>query len=102
MTAYLIHSLPLLMSAVQIFCGDKMSVVAHLVGLEQLGYEAELGLTQAVMKNDHSWRGMLIKDNQGDWGICVATWRGMKVGTPGTPGKRQRHTHTGVRDFKMF
>ncbi len=112
MTAYLIHSLPLLMSAVQIFCGDKMAVVAHLVGLEQLGYETELGLTQAVrretrsvwpcgrrllcsrtilfaqvMKNDHSWRGMLIKDNQGDWGICVATWRGMKMGTPGTPGR---------------
>lgn len=50
MTAYLIHSLPLLMSAVQIFCGDKMAVVAHLVGLEQLGYETELGLTQAVKK----------------------------------------------------
>ena len=48
LTAYLIHSLPLLMSAVQIFCGDKMAVVAHLAGLEQLGYETELGLTQAV------------------------------------------------------
>lgn len=48
MTVYLIHSLPLLMSAVQIFCGDKMAVVAHLVGLEQLGYETDLGLTTAV------------------------------------------------------
>ena len=39
-----------------------------------------------VMKNDHSWRAMLIKDNEGDWGICVAVWRGMKKGTAGIPG----------------
>ena len=39
-----------------------------------------------MMKNDHSWRGMLIKDNEGDWGICVATWRGMTKGKPGVPG----------------
>jgi hypothetical protein len=30
---------------------------------------------------------MLIKDNDGDWGICVATWRGMTKGKPGVPGK---------------
>ena len=29
---------------------------------------------------------MLIKDNEGDWGICVAVWRGMKKGVPGVPG----------------
>lgn len=39
------------------------------------------------MKADHTWRAMLIKDNEGDWGLCVATWRGMKKGTPGVPGK---------------
>ena len=48
MTAYLIHSIPLQQSAVQIFAGDKMSVVAHLVGLEQLGYEKTLGMTLGV------------------------------------------------------
>ena len=48
MTVYLIHSLPLLMSAVQIYCGGNMAVVAHLVGLEQLGYETLLGMTKAV------------------------------------------------------
>ena len=39
------------------------------------------------MRNDHSWRGMIIKDNEGDWGLCVAAWRGMKKGRPGIPGK---------------
>lgn len=53
MTAYLIHSLPLLMSAVQIFCGEKMAVVAHLAGLDQLGYETELGLNLAVSNTIH-------------------------------------------------
>ena len=48
LTAYLIHSIPLQQSAVQIFAGDKMSVVAHLVGLEQLGYEKTLGMTLGV------------------------------------------------------
>ena len=48
MTAYLIHSLPLLMSAVQIFTGDQMAAVAHLVGLEQIGYELDLGMNMSV------------------------------------------------------
>ena len=39
-----------------------------------------------VMKADHTWRGMIIKDNEGDWGICVAAWRGMKKGKAGIPG----------------
>ena len=38
------------------------------------------------MKNDKSWRGMLLKDNEGDWGVAVAAWRGMKKGQPGVPG----------------
>jgi len=30
---------------------------------------------------------MLIKDNEGDWGICVAAWRGMVQGRPGVRGE---------------
>ena len=51
LTAYLIHSIPLLQSAVQIFAGDKMTVVAHLVGLEQIGYEKILGMSMGVSIN---------------------------------------------------
>ena len=82
-----------------------MAMVAHLVGIDQLGYEKELGMTPSVsflghlhsafhhifllqvMKNDKSWRGMLLKDNDGDWGVAVAAWRGMKKGQPGVPGE---------------
>ena len=42
------------------------------------------------MKNDKSWRGMLLKDNQGDWGVAVAAWRGMKKGEPGIPGIEEK------------
>ena len=45
------------------------------------------------MNNDKSWRGMLIKDNEGDWGVCVAVWRGMKKGVPGVPGKYLKDAH---------
>ena len=59
------------------------------VGVDQLGYEKELGMTPSVMKNDKSWRGMLLKDNDGDWGVAVAAWRGMKKGQPGIPGRKE-------------
>ena len=62
MTAYLIHSLPLLMSAVQIFSGDQMAVVGHLVGLEQLGYEKDIGMTEAVSLHYHQSKPF--------WHIC--------------------------------
>ena len=40
------------MSAVQIFCGDRMAVVAHLVGVDQLGYEKA------------EWRPLIGPDHQ--------------------------------------
>ena len=34
------------------------------------------------------WYGMVLQDNEGDWGVAVAAWRGMKKGQPGVPGER--------------
>ena len=31
-------------------------------------------------------RAMLIKDSDGDWGICIACWEGLKKGVAGVPG----------------
>jgi len=44
MSVYLIHSLPLLLSAVQVFVGSKMAVVAHTVGPDTIGKEKKLEL----------------------------------------------------------
>ena len=63
LSVYLIHSLPLEMSAIQIFYGDKMSVVAHLVGGDTIGYESELHIDTDFA--GLPWRAMIIKDNQG-------------------------------------
>ena len=52
-TAYLIHCLPLKMSAIQLFVGDKMAVVAHLVGQETIGYENQLRLDQEFQGRCH-------------------------------------------------
>ena len=48
MSAYLIHSLPLKMSAIQIFVGDKMACVSHLVGEDTIAGEKKLGLDGEV------------------------------------------------------
>ena len=48
MSAYLIHSLPLKMSAIQIFVGDKMACVSHLVGEDTIGGETDLQLDGEV------------------------------------------------------
>ena len=39
----------------------------------------------------------MIKDNFGDWGICIATWRGMRPGKPGIPGTKGQKGTPGVR-----
>ena len=39
-----IHSVQLRMSVVQVFCGDKMAAVSHLVGAEQLPGQHQVGI----------------------------------------------------------
>jgi len=73
MSVYLVHSLPLLLSAVQVFVKGKMAVVAHTVGADSIG----------TMQLDEEFQGvpcraMIIKDNKGDVGICIAAWTGVK------------------------
>ena len=49
---------------------------------------------------------MLIKDHEGDWGICTAAWLGMQAGRAGIPGTRYSKPKPGVPGkpgyFKMF
>ena len=78
LTVYLLHSLPLRMSVVQVFVGDKMACVGHLVTEATIGREQDLGLEDTFA--NAKWRAMIIKDNQGDWALCAAAWKGMKPG----------------------
>jgi hypothetical protein len=48
MSVYVIHSLPTMMSVVQIFVEEKMSMVCHLVSADTIGYEETLGLNTQV------------------------------------------------------
>ena len=52
MSAYLIHSLPLKMSAIQIFVGDKMACVSHLVGEDTIGGGTDLQLDGEVRRQN--------------------------------------------------
>ncbi len=40
---------------------------------------------------------MLIKDNDGDWGLCYAAWLGMSTGRPGKPGTRYDRPVPGIK-----
>ena len=48
MTVYIVHSLKSLMSVVQVFVGDKMSFVAHLVKADTVGSDKHLGINFKV------------------------------------------------------
>ncbi len=51
LSVYLIHSLPLEMSAIQLFIGERMSVVAHLVYEDTIGHEKSMHLNGEVNVN---------------------------------------------------
>ena len=48
LSVYVIHSLPTLMSVVQLYVEDKMVMVCHLVSADTIGYEKALGLDNQV------------------------------------------------------
>ena len=84
MSVYLIHSLPLLLSAVQVFVGSEMAVVGHTVGPDTIGEIGQLELDTTF--SNVPWRAMIIKDNSGDYAVCVAGWKGVRKAVPGRPG----------------
>ena len=102
LTVKVLHSQQLSMSEVQIYVGNKMSMVAHLVGEDTVKTSWYLGLSQqgrldsSVKSNENSSidlpvKMMIIKDSDGDVGICFGKWVGFQRAVPRrgrTPGKR--------------
>ena len=81
MKVKVVHSVALRQSAVQLFVGNEMKIVSHIVGIDTIGFE-DIGYcsTANAMETEHNWRAMLIKDNLGDWAICLGEWFGMQRG----------------------
>ncbi|XP_041349650.1 uncharacterized protein LOC121368951 [Gigantopelta aegis] len=79
-TCRIIHSLPLLMSAVQVFYHDKMAVLAHLIGPEQLPLPTQVGNPKACVTftPKKGERAILIKNHGGDWGVLLGRWTGVR------------------------
>ncbi|KAK7467999.1 hypothetical protein BaRGS_00036777 [Batillaria attramentaria] len=72
-----LHSVSLLQSAVHVFDEDKVFAVAHLVDDPH----------RAVYLNPKTGeRGVVIKNNAGDWACVVARWMGMEKGVSGIRG----------------
>ncbi|XP_046563454.1 glycine-rich domain-containing protein 1-like [Haliotis rubra] len=88
-TCRIIHSLPLLMSAVQIFYHDKMAAVAHLVGPDQIPRPEQVSNTSrcVTLEPRKGERAVLIKNHSGDWGFVRGQWLGIRRGIPGVKGQ---------------
>ena len=50
-TCRMIHSVPLLMSVIQIFYRDKMAAVAHLIGSDQIPKPSQVCLIMVLNKS---------------------------------------------------
>ncbi|XP_076116695.1 uncharacterized protein LOC143084171 [Mytilus galloprovincialis] len=100
-TCRIIHSIPLLMSAIHVFCKDKLSVVCQLIGSDQLPVYSQVSDYKKCVTLDpvKFERSILIKNNDGDWGIALGQWsgfrRGRSGGISGDPG------HLKVKLYKI-
>ncbi|ELT88483.1 hypothetical protein CAPTEDRAFT_202493 [Capitella teleta] len=86
-TIRVIHSIPLMMSAVQVYHLDQMISVAHLIGTDQLPTDDMIvGMKCPTLDYSDGERALIIKDHAGDWAIAVGRWVGFRKGVPGRPG----------------
>ncbi|GFR81235.1 glycine-rich domain-containing protein 2 [Elysia marginata] len=101
-TVRTIHSEPLLMSAVHVFYGDKLSTVAHLVVGDQLPLPSSVGEPKrcVTLNPKEGQRAVLIKNNNGDWGIAVGWWEGFQKRTSGRKGSGSEG-HLEIRFFHL-
>ncbi|XP_069133154.1 uncharacterized protein [Argopecten irradians] len=102
-TCRVIHSVALLTSAVQIYYKDKLAVVCHLIGTDQIPQPSQVDQEVfPVLDPSKGERAVLIKNNKGDWGVVVASWTGLKRGVSGTKGKRGTPGSQGHLGVKVF
>lgn len=89
-TCRVIHSLPLLMSAVQVFFHSRMTAVAHLVGSDQIPLPSQLSDPKKVfsLNPGDGQRAVLIKNKTGDWGLLKGQWTGFRKYQPATPATK--------------
>ncbi|ELU08152.1 hypothetical protein CAPTEDRAFT_208874 [Capitella teleta] len=82
-----IHSKPLMTSALQVFHQEQMIAIAHMIGNDQLPQPA-MSQENKYPTLDYSEgeRALLIKDNIGDWAIVVGKWIGFEKAVPEAPG----------------
>ncbi|XP_060588854.1 uncharacterized protein LOC132744229 [Ruditapes philippinarum] len=83
-----IHSQPLLMSVIQVICNEKMVAVAHLIASDQLPLPTQVSEVNVNLNPKKGERAVLIKNNEGDWGIVIGCWRDFKRGIKGKLSER--------------
>ncbi|KAL3852861.1 hypothetical protein ACJMK2_016470 [Sinanodonta woodiana] len=98
-TCRIAHNLPLLMSTIQVYHQDKTVAVAHLIEPDQLPLPTQVSKADksVVLSPKSKERAVIIKNNAGDWGICVGRWAGFRKGIPVIAGRRGQQGRRGTR-----
>ncbi|XP_045164643.2 uncharacterized protein LOC123528744 [Mercenaria mercenaria] len=90
------HCQLLMMSVIQVYYRDKMSVIGHLVSSDHLPLPTQVHQDEITLNPMQGERAIIIKNNGGDWGIVTGRWKGFKpeitrdihgaskAGSPGT------------------
>ncbi|XP_052779826.1 uncharacterized protein LOC128217046 [Mya arenaria] len=91
----LLHSVPLLMSAVQVFFQGRITAVGHLVGSDQVPLPSQLSDSKKIfsLNPEEGQRALLIKNQTGDWGLIRGQWTGFRKHQPAiaaTKGKKAK------------
>ncbi|KAK7489680.1 hypothetical protein BaRGS_00019075 [Batillaria attramentaria] len=92
MTCRMLHCPDLLQSAVHVLYQDKMTAVAHLVGLDQLPLPTQVCDPRKVpyLNPRTGERAVLIKNHSGDWAVVVGRWVSVKKGGSRLGSRRGR------------
>ncbi|ESO91289.1 hypothetical protein LOTGIDRAFT_153720 [Lottia gigantea] len=109
-TCRIIHSLPLLMSAIHVFYRDKMAAVAHLIASDQLPLPQMVDNAEKciTLNPKIGERALLIKNHHGDWGVIIGRWAGVRKGikpirpTKNSPGRRGIPPSPGYLDISFY
>ena len=110
LTVNVLHSLQLSLSEVHVYAGTKMSMVAHLVDSNtidpswyfQCSQLKELNSSMRFLESslDLPFKTMIVKDSEGDMGICFAKWVGFQPAVPPQGNTRGKMFSSG--NFKFW
>ncbi|XP_045164314.2 uncharacterized protein LOC123528567 [Mercenaria mercenaria] len=97
-----IHSVSLMTSVIHVSYQHKLCSVAHLIAADQLPLPTQVNHDIVTINPKLGERAVLIKNNNGDWGIVCGKWTGLRKGVPPTRDRRGIPGCPGTLRIKLY